>query len=269
MSANPIPCSVQVLVRNGMPNIQHCLETLADFDEVIVQDGQSTDGTREVAAKFPNVRILNQDPAFIGSDGRIIDFSGMRNASIAAAKHDWVLVVDADEGIREDLRDEVRSIVEAGTPGVYQAFRRFYVHGEKIERCAGYPAYQIRLFHRGLIEGYRKPIHERIALKPGVSMQILRSELPVPLPPAQELNAKYDRYLRMEVKRLGVMPWGQWLRWILFRNLRSAVGLFVLVVLTWVIPGRGKRMPFAYDWQAIRQSLRTIVATFPLRKRSV
>lgn len=258
-----IPCTVQVVCRNNIANMRHCLETLKDFDEVIVQDGYSTDGTREAAMEFPNVRVMDQNRTYLDADGRITDFAAMRNESIAAAKYDWILVVDADEGIREDLAEEVRAIVERSTPGVYQAFRRFYVGGERIDRCAGYPAYQIRLFHRTLTEGYVKRVHERLHLRPGVQVQTLKTELPVPFPPAKTLDAKYRRYLAMEVQRLGALSWARWFSLVL-RNLRSALGLSLLVAGTWIMPGHGKRMPFAYDWQAIRQSLLTIWYTCPL-----
>ncbi len=258
-----IPCSVQVLCRNNIGNIRHCLETLRDFGEVILQDGYSTDGTRDAGQEFPNVRILDQNKTLLDADGRITHFANMRNESIVAAKYDWLLVVDADEGIREDLREEVRAIVERGVPGVFRAFRRFYVGGERIDRCAGYPAYQIRLFHRSLTTGYVKAVHEKLQLHPGVQVHTLHAELPVPFPPAHTLDAKYRRYLAMEVQRLGKLSWSRWFA-LLFHNLRSAVGISVLVAWMWITPGTGKRMPFAYDWQAIRQSLLTAWYTCPL-----
>lgn len=243
--------------------MRHCLETLKDFAEVIVQDGYSTDGTRDIAQEFHNVKIMDQNRVYLDRDGRITNFSAMRNESIAAARHDWIFVVDADEGIREDMRDEVRSIVQRGVPGVYQAFRRFYIDGEKIERCAGYPALQIRLFHRSLVEGYQKNVHEKLKLKPGVQKLMLKTELPVPFPPAHELEKKYARYLQMELERLGRLSYKYWLTVILPGKLRSAIGLSVLVFLTWITPGKGKRMPFVYDWQAIRYSLLVLVRSFP------
>jgi glycosyltransferase involved in cell wall biosynthesis len=263
-----IPATVQLLCRNGMPAIETCLASLTRFDEVIVQDGNSTDGTRETALRFPNVRILDQDKNLLNAEGRITDFSAMRNQSIAAAKYDWLLVVDADEAALPEMVDEVAEIVAKNVPGVYKAFRRFVVDGEPVMHCAGYPAYQIRLFHRSCVDGYQKPVHEKLAVHPNCPVQILRTELPVPMPPAKSLDAKYRRYLDMEVKKLGVMPWGRWLRWVFYRNLRSAVGVMVLSSLIWLTPKKGKRMPMIYDWQAARQSLQTIYYTFPpLAKR--
>ena len=263
MTDRPIPATVQVLTRNSMPGIKRCLETLGNFAEVIVQDAYSTDGTREEAEKFSNVRLMNQNKAYLDVEGRITHFSNMRNESIKAAKFDWVFVVDGDEGIRPDMEAEVRAIIEQNVPGVYQAFRRFVVDGESIMHCCCYPNVQIRLFHRSQVEQYEKPVHERLKLKPGVAMQMLKTELPIPLPAAPELDAKYERYLRMEVKRLSVIPWSRWLKWVFFRNLKTIVGYTGRVILYRITPRKGKIMPWAYEKQFIGHAWRTIWATCP------
>lgn len=267
MSSSLIPCTVQILSRNTAHVIGKCLDSLRSFAEVIVHDGYSSDGTRDIAAKYPNVTILDQDQAHLNEEGRITDFSKIRNQSMEAATYNWILVVDADEHIGVDLEREVREIVERDVPGVYQVFRQFYVNGEKIMHCAGYPTYQIRMFHRSAVNGYVKSIHEKLVLKPGVTKQILKTEIAVPLPPAHELETKYRRYLLMEARRQGVMPWGKWFKWVFFRNLRSILGLTLLTLATRLTPKRGKRMPVVYEWQAIRHSFQVILYTFPPRVR--
>lgn len=263
MNHSPIPCTVQVLTRNNESSIAKCLDTLTDFAEVIVQGGPSTDRTKEIAITYPNVRWMDQNPAYLDGDGRITNFAAMRNESIDAAKHDWIFVVDADEGSKPDMVAEVREITERNRPGVFEAFRRFYIDGEPVMHCSFYPALQIRLFHRTLTEGYGKPVHERLILKPGVMVERLRTELPVPQPPAKTLEAKYDRYLLMEVKRGGVMPWGRWMKWVLWRNLRSIAGLSLRLMRIWLVPRKGKRMPLSHEFSIMRHSLRTIVHTCP------
>lgn len=260
-----IPCSVQVVTRNNADGIKKCLDSLTMFDEVIVQDGFSTDGTREVAQSYANVRLMDQDKRFLNDEGRITDFAAMRNESINAAKYDWVFVVDGDEHVDPLLIKNVEQVVDRNIPGVFQAFRRFYVEGKPVMFASGYPALQIRLFHRTLTEGYEKPVHERLKLKPAVTKQMLTAELPVPLPPAHTLESKYDRYLLMEVRRQGVMPISQWFRWIVLRNMRTIIGLSLRVVLIRLIPKRGLRMPLAYEFAHIRHSFRTILHTFPPR----
>jgi hypothetical protein len=269
MSAHKIPCTVQVLTRNNAEGIKKCLDSLTMFAEVIVQDGFSTDGTREAAASYPNVRLMDQNKTYLNDQGRITDFGAMRNESIRVAAHDWIFVVDGDEYVDPQLINEVAEIVGRDNPAVYQAFRRFYIDSEPVMHCSGYPALQIRLFHRTLTEGYVKKVHERLLLNPGVQTLMLKTELPVPLPPAHTLQAKYDRYLAIEVERQGVMAWGKWIKWILLRNLRSAIGLTLRVALIWIIPRKGKKMPLSHEFAYIRHSLRVIAHTFPPRVRAL
>lgn len=246
-----------------MPGIRDCLESLGVFAEVIVQDGGSTDGTREAARSFSNVRLLEQNPALLDPSGRIEDFSAVRNDGIRAARHDWIFVVDSDERMDSALVEEIRTIVERNVPGVYRAFRRFYLDDKPIIFCAGYPAYQIRLFHRSCTDGYVKPVHERLQLHGGVAVQTLASELPVPLPPVASLPAKEERYLALEVRRFGVLPWGAWLRKMLLRKLLSATWILLRALWLRVLLRPGLRMPFAYEWSGIRYALRVMVWTCP------
>ncbi len=263
MTQSLIPCTVQVLTRNSETSIAHCLDTLKDFGEVIVQDGHSTDRTVEIAKTYPNVTIMPQNKAYLDDEGRIRDFSAIRNESIFAAKYDWVLVVDADEGVRPDLTEEVRQLISDDKKGVYVAFRRYYVGGTKIMYSSQYPALQIRFFYRPLIEGYQKPVHERIKLKDGVATQMLVSELPVPLPPAKDLRAKNHRYLLMEAKRAEYITFFGWCKWVLWRNTRTILGVTLRLLKIWLVPQKGARLPLAYEMQFQMHSLKTIIHTFP------
>lgn len=265
-----IPCTVQVLTHNNAQTIRQNLESLRAFGEVIVQDGASTDGTREIVKEYPNVRLMDQDRRFLNVNGYITDFSSMRNISIFAATYDWIFPEDADEYLSPDAIDEIRTIVGRGVPGVYQAFRRFIIDGVPVMHCSGYPAVQIRLFHRSCtVSGYRKPVHELLTLKPGVQVQMLRSELPLPLPPAAKLRPKYRRYLAMERERHRGISLSQWLRFMVIRNLKTMT--YVILRTTWIrlTPRTGKRMPLAYEWQAVTYAFRLMIVTFPLFNRSL
>ncbi len=263
MTESAIPCSVQMLTHNSAEGLQACLDSVRSFAEVIIQDGFSTDATRSIAEGFSTVHLIDQDRRFLDGNGWIMDFASMRNLGIAAATYDWILMVDSDEEVEPAMAREVAEIVRRNVPGVYKVFRRFIVNGEPVIHCAGYPAYHIRLFHRSCVDGYIKAIHERLAVHPGITVQIMQSELAVPLPPAASLRPKYDRYLHMEVERLGVQSWGHWFRWSFFRNIRSMLGITVLTAGIWLLPKKGKRMPIAYEWQAVRQLFWTMVLTFP------
>lgn len=266
---NIIPCTVQVLTYNNAKTIRRNLDSLRAFGEVIVQDGASTDGTREIALEYPNVRLIDQDPAFLSPDGTIIDFGSMRNISIFSAKYDWIFPEDADEYLSQSVIEEIRAIVLRNVPGVYQAFRRFIVEGEQIMHCSSYPAMQIRLFHRSCtVSGYRKTVHELLTLKPNVEIGILMSELPLPLPTSSQLRSKYRRYLAMERVRHKGISMSNWFYHIFWRNMRNIAYLTVRTAWIWLTPRTGKRMPLVYEFQTIGYSFSLMLVTFPPCNRS-
>lgn len=251
-----------MLTRQSAETIGACLDALQDCREVIVQDGGSTDGTRAIVATYPQARFLDQNPKFLDENGRISDFSAVRNEGIMHAQYDWIFVVDSNEVMTPEMMNEVRSLV-AGPPCVYQAFRRFYVRGERIEWCAGYPAVQIRLFHRSCVIGYTKTVHEKLVLKEGVVPHLLITELPEIVPSYAVTLRKNAYYRLLERRRLGVLSWKRWFFEIALRNLRSVLGLFSISLWLWITPRKGKRMPLQYEWAYIRQQLLLIIDLFP------
>lgn len=98
--------SVVILTKNEEKNIEECLKTLNWCDEVIVIDDNSKDKTCDIAKKTgARVFVRNLD------DG----FATQRNFGLEKANGDWVLFVDADERVKQKLRDEVnRAIRESG-----------------------------------------------------------------------------------------------------------------------------------------------------------
>ena len=251
-----------MLTRNNASNLQPCLGALRDFAEIIVVDGHSTDGTRLIASRFSNVRLIDQPREHLDADGRILDFSAVRNAGMAVMTQSWVLMVDTGELLPPAFIEEVRTLV-MGEPAVYYAHRIFYVDGLRIDRCAGYPARQIRLFHRSCTSGYVKAVHERLQLLPGVAVRTIVTPLPEIAPPFDTLREKYAHYRLLEYRRLGVLPWSRWIRHVLFRNLRSCVGLSLRVCMIWILPGSGRRMPIRYECTYMLQLIRLTAGLFP------
>jgi len=92
--------SVIVPARNEEASLSACLASLVSQTgiafEVIVIDDHSTDRTREIAASFPGVRIIEAGPL---SEG----WTGKNNALVAGAREargEWLLFTDADTAHR-------------------------------------------------------------------------------------------------------------------------------------------------------------------------
>jgi glycosyltransferase involved in cell wall biosynthesis len=256
-----IPCTVQILTKNSASTLANCLDALQDFQEIIVQDGGSTDGTREIALRYPNVVLLDQDPLLLTPEGKIADFAAMRNRGIAHALFPWIFIVDSNEPVSTALSHEVMKAVQ-GEPAAYSVFRRFYLHDEPIAWCARYPALQIRLFHRSCTSGYIKAVHERLILFPHTHERIFSTELKEILPPLSVLPSKFAYYRSLECKRVGILSWCEW-RYLLFRNTRSCLGISLRLLRIWCLPRTGKRMPLAYEFSHMRQLCLLIYELFP------
>lgn len=90
--------SVVVLTHNDEMIISRCLEGIRWCDEVVVIDDNSTDGTVALAKKL-GAKV------FIHSLHD--DFAAQRNFGLSKTKGDWILFVDSDEVVSEDLRKEI------------------------------------------------------------------------------------------------------------------------------------------------------------------
>ena len=96
------PLSVVLLVKNEQDRLPDALKSVGFADEIVVADTGSTDETARVA-QIGGARVES-----IGWEG----FVGSRNRALAEARHDWVLVLDADERVPPALRDEILAALE-------------------------------------------------------------------------------------------------------------------------------------------------------------
>lgn len=97
-----IPLSIVIPVKNDASNLASCLESVIDFDEVVVVDSGSTDTTREIARQFRRTVV---DFAW---DGK---FPKKRNWVLRNCRfqNPWVLFLDADERMTSEMKSELAS----------------------------------------------------------------------------------------------------------------------------------------------------------------
>ena len=94
--------SAVVLTRNEEKNIEDCLNSLKWCDEIVVIDDSSIDKTTEIAKKLGT-------KVFIHSLEN--DFSMQRNFGLQKAKSEWVLFIDADERVTDELQKEIVAVI--------------------------------------------------------------------------------------------------------------------------------------------------------------
>ena len=92
-----IPVSAVLITKNAEAVLEECLRSVSWCNEIVVVDSGSTDKTVAICKEY-NCRIIHQD--FLG-------FGAQKNFSVLQAKNDWVLHIDADEVVTEDLKQSI------------------------------------------------------------------------------------------------------------------------------------------------------------------
>jgi len=151
--------SVVILTYNEEKNLPYALENVKDWaDEVVILDSYSTDKTIEIAESYrAKVHYRKFD-----------NFSAQRKYALneLPIKNDWIFVLDADEYLTDELKDEISKLMknEKDMKDAYFIKRRFYWQGQWLKRCF-YPTTLLRFGKKGLIDCDDRPINEHIICK--------------------------------------------------------------------------------------------------------
>lgn len=202
---------------NASEHLARVLDALAGFDEVIVCDMESTDGTVAIAQAH-GCRVVT----FPKGNHRICEPA--RDFAIHSASHDWVLVVDADEIVTPQLREYLyRRIASPDCPEALAVPRRNMLLGEYIHNSSDYQLRFLRkdkavwppvIHARPKIEGRIENIPANL---PGVYLLHLDDA------PVESRLKKMDNYSDYEVpkrshRRYGMMSLIFRPVWTLFRS---------------------------------------------------
>ncbi|MEN3038680.1 MAG: glycosyltransferase family 2 protein [Candidatus Kryptonium sp.] len=147
--------SVVIITGNEEKNIADCLESVKWADEIIIVDSESKDKTVEIARKYT-------DKIFVKKwEGYAIQ----KQFAIEKATGDWILSLDADERVTQELRAEIEKTLENETEydGFYIPRKNFFLD-KWIKSCGWYPDYQLRLFRRGKGSVALRRVHEKFVV---------------------------------------------------------------------------------------------------------
>jgi glycosyltransferase involved in cell wall biosynthesis len=98
--------SAVLIVRNEEKNIVRCLESIKWVDEIILVDQSSNDKTVELAKKYTDKIYITENKSICELD---------REFAVSKAKNEWIIYIDADEVITEDLKEEIIKVIEKNT----------------------------------------------------------------------------------------------------------------------------------------------------------
>lgn len=147
--------SVVISAFNEEEKIEKCLRSVEFADEIVVINNDSSDKTSELARKYTS-SVYSQK-----NDPLLIDLQ--KNIGFKKAKYEFILSIDADEVVSEELKKEIQNILKGNKFKVgYFIPRKNIIFGKQIEHSGWYPDHQLRLFRKGKGEFKNDHVHEGI-----------------------------------------------------------------------------------------------------------
>ena len=137
-----------IITKNEEEMLEDALKSLSFCDEILVVDNNSTDGTLGIAEKY-KAKIVKSKTA---------DFSELRNLGKENASNEYILYIDADERVDDELRKSILFEIKSNSSySAYKINRKNFYLGKnewpKIEKLE-------RLFKKEKLMGWKGEIHE-------------------------------------------------------------------------------------------------------------
>jgi glycosyltransferase involved in cell wall biosynthesis len=178
-----VPCSVIIAAKDEASEIAECIASVSWAGEVIVVENDSADDTVSIARANGAV-VFSHPFTTIGCQ---------RNAAIARARHEWILVVDADERGTTALGAEIAAAVVAPGPTVaYRVRRRNFFLGREIRHGGWERDRPVRLF-RSRLRYDERPVHEHV-MTDGLVGELREPFVHYPYASLREYFEKLERY---------------------------------------------------------------------------
>jgi len=140
--------SVVIFTKNAETFLEAALKSVKFADEIVVVDMMSTDSTVKIAKKYTSSIYAHEDVGYV---------EPARNFGISKAQGDWILILDADEEVPQELVRVIKGILKSDEKGqstadCYYIPRKNMIFSKWIEKTGWWPNYILRLFKKGHIE---------------------------------------------------------------------------------------------------------------------
>jgi len=193
-----ISCSVSILTLNSAKHLEKCLNSIKDFDDVFILDGNSTDETLYIAKKR-EIAVYKQTDTD-EPNVKISNFAMMRDKAVNLCKHDWVLILDSDEYLSTELIEEIRQTLESepNTKTAFAILNLQIINGRIIRHSFNEHRY-IRLYNKqgGIKWNLKKAVHEKFDIPADIKTVNLNNCFYNIIPSFKECIAKDNFYLSL------------------------------------------------------------------------
>ncbi|MCD6259040.1 MAG: glycosyltransferase family 2 protein [Helicobacteraceae bacterium] len=158
--------SCVIIAKDAEKTIFETLESLKQFEEVLLYLNNSTDRTKEIAQNFPNVKII---------EGEFIGFGPTKNTACALATNDWIFSLDSDEVLSPELLHEIKSLKLENIDEVFQIRRDNYFLGKRVKYSGWGNDYLVRFFNKTAHHFNDHQVHEFVELNPKTKVRELKN----------------------------------------------------------------------------------------------
>ena len=162
--------SVAMIVKNEAQDLAQCLDSVKDWaDEIVILDSGSTDETEQIARRYGAKFYQHTDWQGFGKQ---------RQLAQQYVTSDYVLWLDADERVSDELRRSIQQAVQQNQPNaVYQLPRLSEVFGRQIRHSGWYPDYVVRLYRTQFAKYGDELVHEKVHYPATAEVKKLNGDL--------------------------------------------------------------------------------------------
>jgi glycosyltransferase involved in cell wall biosynthesis len=147
--------SVIIITKNEAPHIARCLDTVSWADEIIVLDSGSQDKTTALCRLYTDKVYETDWPGF----------GIQKQRALEKARGDWILSIDADEVVTDELKNEIEQAIKSTHYAGFHIPRLSSYCGRQIRHGGWWPDYVLRLFRRDAGHFTESVVHERVLVQ--------------------------------------------------------------------------------------------------------
>jgi len=154
--------SVLIITKNNEDTIGKTLESVKGFDEIVVVDSCSKDKTREIVHKVLKSKVYKV------LSKEFDDIGKQRAYGLKYVIGDWVLILDSDEIVSEELKKEIVKLLNGYIveKTAYEIPFQNYFIGRQI-KYGGENYKMVRLFRKDALEIKPSVIHNKLITRFG------------------------------------------------------------------------------------------------------
>jgi glycosyltransferase involved in cell wall biosynthesis len=184
--------SVVIITFNEEKNIGRCLGSLDGIaDDIVILDSFSSDATETICRQH-KVNFIQRN-----WEG----YSASKNFANSQAKYNWILSLDADEALSDELKTSILAVKAKDQPYPYKFNRLTNYCGKWIRHCGWYPDTKLRIFDRRTTQ-WEGMIHEKLVIREGTPQQLKGDCLHYSYYTIEEHYRQTDKFSTLSAKSL-------------------------------------------------------------------